>query len=668
MNRSFVSYSLILFVAIVVGTVLNALSREQHVADQEERLTLASASFVSVLEQAIHEKVLINKGISAVFEADQALSLPQFMRTAETMLAESEAVLNIAVAPDLVVEYVYPLQSNQSVIGLDLRQRPDFARGVNRAIEQKATILDGPFDLVQGGQGFILRSPVLVTQNSAEARRVWGMISLVIDKNMLFTSAGFFENSPNLELAVHNHQGDLLFGAPDLRDKDPITAPVQLYGVDWVVSVAPPDGWAQSSPNMIRLWAVVAFFTVLALLVMRAFNWAYSRRQRAETQLMEAIEALEDGFALYDKNDRLIACNQRYRELYRVSADAMVIGKSFEDILRYGLKKGQYEAALGREEEWLAERLRLHTSYGTPTEQELNDGRWLRVVERLTPSGNIVGFRVDITSLKDALARAEAASAAKSYFLNAVSHELRTPLTVVLGYNTFLANPEILPTFRALEDAVLEADTNQLQPKLAAYNDDVKRFSKQIDTAGHQLMALINGILDLAALEEGTLQLRRQVVSLTPICKSVVEQLQADAEKKGLKITIEGNAADVFADPTRIRQILYNLVGNAVKFSADGDIIIRLSTSNDMVLVEVQDCGDGLAPEDQAQIFDRFGQLDKSNARATGGIGLGLPISRELAELHGGTLEVRSEKGEGSVFRLKLLAHRDQTEAAAQYR
>lgn len=336
--------------------------------------------------------------------------------------------------------------------------------------------------------------------------------------------------------------------------------------------------------------------------------------------------------------------------------------------MRYGLKKGQYEAALGREEEWLAERLRLHTSYGTPTEQELNDGRWLRVVERLTPSGNTVGFRVDITSLKDALARAEAASAAKSYFLNAVSHELRTPLTVVLGYNTFLANPEILPTFRALEDAVLEADTNQLQPKLAAYNDDVKRFSKQIDTAGHQLMALINGILDLAALEEGTLQLRRQVVSLTPICKSVVEQLQADAEKKGLKITIEGNAADVFADPTRIRQILYNLVGNAVKFSADGDIIIRLSTSNDMVLVEVQDCGDGLAPEDQAQIFDRFGQLDKSNARATGGIGLGLPISRELAELHGGTLEVRSEKGEGSVFRLKLLAHRDQTEAAAQYR
>lgn len=112
MNRSFVSYSLILFVAIVVGTVLNALSRDQHVADQEERLTLASASFVSVLEQAIHEKVLINKGISAVFEADQALSLPQFMRTAETMLAESEAVLNIAVAPDLVVEYVYPLQSN----------------------------------------------------------------------------------------------------------------------------------------------------------------------------------------------------------------------------------------------------------------------------------------------------------------------------------------------------------------------------------------------------------------------------------------------------------------------------------------------------------------------------------------------------------------------------
>jgi diguanylate cyclase (GGDEF)-like protein len=120
----------------------------------------------------------------------------------------------------------------------------------------------------------------------------------------------------------------------------------------------------------------------------------------AQTTLQNAIEILPEGFVLYDKDDRLVVCNSRYRETYALSAPAMVPGASFEQILRYGLERGQYLDAVGREEDWLAERLNHHDVTDTAIEQNLADGRWLRVVERKTPEGGRVGFRVDITEIK----------------------------------------------------------------------------------------------------------------------------------------------------------------------------------------------------------------------------------------------------------------------------
>lgn len=128
--------------------------------------------------------------------------------------------------------------------------------------------------------------------------------------------------------------------------------------------------------------------------------------QKAQDQLTEAIEAVSDGFALYDAGDRLVLFNERYRDFYSTSAEAIVLGNNFEDILRYGLEQGQYEAAIGQPDAWLRERLERHRRpSGTPIEQELSDGRWLRIDERRTKDGGIVGIRTDITELKTREAR-----------------------------------------------------------------------------------------------------------------------------------------------------------------------------------------------------------------------------------------------------------------------
>jgi signal transduction histidine kinase len=122
---------------------------------------------------------------------------------------------------------------------------------------------------------------------------------------------------------------------------------------------------------------------------------------------------------------------------------------------------------------------------------------------------------------------------------------------------------------------------------------------------------------------------------------------------------------DVFADPMRLRQILFNLVGNAVKFTERGHVVVRAGIGPDHAFVEVEDSGCGIAPEDVGEIFERFGQLDTSDARRHGGVGLGLAISRDLAELQGGNLSVRSVQGLGSVFRLELRSHQRSTGTAA---
>lgn len=135
-----------------------------------------------------------------------------------------------------------------------------------------------------------------------------------------------------------------------------------------------------------------------------------ARAEAAREQLRVAIESLEDGFVLYDRDDRLVLFNQRYRDIYRTSADLIEPGNRFEDIIRAGVARGQYPAAKGREEDWIADRLARHRSANSMVEQQLPDGRWLRIAERRTPDDGVVGFRVDITELKRATERAEAAA------------------------------------------------------------------------------------------------------------------------------------------------------------------------------------------------------------------------------------------------------------------
>jgi signal transduction histidine kinase len=369
---------------------------------------------------------------------------------------------------------------------------------------------------------------------------------------------------------------------------------------------------------------------------------------RAKAQLIDSIEAMPAGFVLYDADDRLVLTNSKYTELYAGPTD--LPGMRFVDALRTSLDRGAYAAAVGREEEWLAERLAMRKAATGSSEQQLSNGRWLRVVDRPTSDGGLVGIRVDITELKQreldlerAKRDAEAANVTKTQFLANMSHELRTPLNAIIGFS----------------EALTMGIGGSMNAKQAEYVGDIYR-------SGQHLLSVINDVLDLSKIDVGHLELRPEEVSVDDMVSSCVTLLRSRAMEGAvaLKVNLPNDLKYVFADSVRLKQILINLMSNAIKFTPSGGRVdISIVRTASAVVFTVADTGVGMRPEDVPIALEPFRQVDGSLARRHEGTGLGLPLSKRLVELHGGHLSIVSEVGVGTRVQFEL--PNEQTAAAA---
>ncbi|HEX6957542.1 MAG TPA: PAS-domain containing protein [Ferrovibrio sp.] len=388
--------------------------------------------------------------------------------------------------------------------------------------------------------------------------------------------------------------------------------------------------------------------------------------KRAEQQLRDGIDAITEAFILYDKNDRVVLFNQRVLDYYPQMAGFLKPGMSFEEALRLGVAAGQF-VVTGDLEEWVAQRMAAHRHPGPIIERQTIEGRWLLVQEQRTAEGGIVSIGRDITALKDQQAalerhvaeleaahrqveqqafqlreladrfaeeteRAQAASRAKSEFLAMMSHEIRTPMNGVLGAIGLLLNTKLsVPQSRLVTTARESAE---------------------------HLLTLINDILDLSKLEAGRIDLETIDFDLTQLVESSVSMMTPRAVIKNLRLSSRQEPPlprFLRGDPGRLRQILFNLVSNAIKFTNEGEVEITVASAAEpdgrhRIRFSVRDTGIGIAADKMERLFGRFTQADSSIARRFGGTGLGLAISKQLVELMGGRVGVESTEGEGSTF------------------
>ena len=237
------------------------------------------------------------------------------------------------------------------------------------------------------------------------------------------------------------------------------------------------------------------------------------------------------------------------------------------------------------------------------------------------------------------------ASQHKSQFLANMSHELRTPLNAILGYT----------------ELILDSIYGEVPEK-------AQGVLKRVESNGRHLLGLINDVLDLSKIEAGQLVLTLTDYSMKDVLYSVFSAVEplANDKKLGFKVEAQPDMPKGHGDERRLTQVVLNLVGNAIKFSDTGAVIIRASATNGTFTVAVQDNGPGISKADQGKIFEEFQQADNSATKKKGGTGLGLSISRRIVEMHGGKLWVESEVGKGSVFQFSLPVEvQTQTQAKA---
>lgn len=360
---------------------------------------------------------------------------------------------------------------------------------------------------------------------------------------------------------------------------------------------------------------------------------AEAQSAHARAQLLNAIEALEDGFVMYDSDERLVAFNQRYTEVFPRLSAILKPGLSFEDLARFAACSGQIQEAVGREEKWIAERIEYFRNPAAPREETTPDGRHVRYYEKPTLDGGRVGLRSDVTELSRARQRAEAASRAKSDFLANMSHEIRTPLNGVLGMADLLAETPLDP--------------------------DQARMLEVIRESGWGLLALLNDILDLARVESGKLGLDPKPFDLRDLLGRLIALHGATARAKGVEFVIHhvpGPGDTRMGDETRVMQILHNVIGNAVKFTESGAVTVSVEAGDpDSVQFTIADTGIGMTSAQVARVFSAFEQAEAGTARRFGGSGLGMTIVRKLLDMMGGEIDIASTPDIGTTITLRAV-------------
>jgi len=636
---------LILFLVVLLlglaGMYADRLNNENHLQNQRQAVLNEATLVAAKLEGNIQSNLQILRGLLGLVVTEPDLNQARFSEFAEPILRGKSQINNVDLAPNMVIAMIYPYEGNEKAVGFNLGEAPLQKSDVLKAKDFDEMTLTGPINLVQGGQGFIGQIPAYLDRASNEGKpQFWGMISEVINAEKLYEASGLREPDSSLAFALlktGQETKKTFFGDSNLLSLNPVEASLYLPNTEWKVLAVPKSGWEKTAPSA---WWLRLFFLLVAIIIIIQV-WMLSERNRKlsieQKRLRSLFEMSPIGIAFndletggfVDLNDALVKPTGYTKE-------------EFVNLSYWDITPREYEEQEAEQLESLAKKGR----YGPYRKEYIkkNGERYpvlLNGVLLKDRNGKefIWSIIEDISErieneqrLIEARDAAQIADKAKSEFLATMSHEIRTPLNGVVGMIDLLSRSKL--------------DEEQLR-KLG-----IAKSSAEF------LLVVINDILDFSRIEAGKLELEKIDFDIEKLIQELVESFESEVHSKDLSLTTSFERLEhkIFkGDPNRIRQILNNLIGNAIKFTRAGSVEINLSVKEDnggwRLDAEVKDTGIGIPEKEQKTLFDAFTQVDASTTRKFGGSGLGLAICSKLTGLMGGKISVSSELGKGSSFK-----------------